>query len=134
MGSTVALRCRWYGEDRTSQPWPAQSQWSSYRSTALRDAFSQQADGAEDQSVHYAAALTMLAVAVFLLGYSLTPQGRALRRLYSTATVASGVSVQWEYKDPLHGEIYVGMTWGPAIAASTCSGEAQPSVSSVCSV
>lgn len=65
-----------------------QTQWSSYRLTALRDASNQQADGAEAQSVHYAAILTMLAVAVFLFGYSLTPQGRARRRLYST--VAGG--------------------------------------------
>lgn len=65
-----------------------QSQWSSYRLTALRDAANQQADDAESQSVHYAAALTMLAVAVFLFGYSLTPQGKARRRLYTT--VASG--------------------------------------------
>ena len=65
-----------------------QTQWSSYRLTALRDAANQQADAAEAQSVHYAAILTMLAVAVFLFGYSLTPQGRGRRRLYST--VAGG--------------------------------------------
>lgn len=65
-----------------------QTQYSSYRLTALRDASNQQADGAEAQSVHYAAILTMLAVAVFLFGYSLTPQGRSRRRLYST--VAGG--------------------------------------------
>ena len=60
------------------------TQWSSYRLTALRDAANQQADAAEAQSVHYAAILTMLAVAVFLFGYSLTPQGRSRRRLFST--------------------------------------------------
>jgi tetratricopeptide (TPR) repeat protein len=65
-----------------------QTQWSSYRLTALRDASNQQADGAETQSVHYAAILTMLAVAVFLFGYSLTPQGRSRRRLFSS--VAAG--------------------------------------------
>ena len=65
-----------------------QTQWSSYRLTALRDGANQQADQAETHSVHYAAILTMLAVAVFLFGYSLTPQGRARRRLFST--VAGG--------------------------------------------
>ncbi len=65
-----------------------QTQWSSYRLTALRDASNQQADGAEAQSVHFAAILTMLAVAVFLFGYSLTPQGRSRRRLFSS--VAGG--------------------------------------------
>jgi hypothetical protein len=60
-----------------------QGQWSAYRLTALRDASNQQADDAEAQFVHYAAALTMLAVAVFLFGYSLTPQGATRRTLYS---------------------------------------------------
>ncbi len=60
-----------------------QSQWSAYRLTALRDAANEEADDAESQFVHYAAALTMLAVAVFLFGYSLTPQGRTRRVLYS---------------------------------------------------
>jgi tetratricopeptide (TPR) repeat protein len=58
-------------------------QWSAYRLTALREASNQAADDAEAQFVHYAAALTMLAVAVFLFGYSLTPQGRQRRRLYA---------------------------------------------------
>ncbi len=60
-----------------------QSQWSAYRLTALRDAANEQADDAESKFVNYAAALTMLAVAVFLFGYSLTPQGQARRHLYS---------------------------------------------------
>jgi hypothetical protein len=60
-----------------------QSQWPAYRLSALRDAANQQADDAEAKFVHYAAALTMLAVAVFLFGYSLTPQGEARRLLYS---------------------------------------------------
>ena len=64
------------------------SQWQSDYLTALRDASNQEADDAEAQFVHYAAALTMLAVAVFLFGYSLTPQGRLRRRLYSR--VATG--------------------------------------------
>ena len=61
-----------------------QSQWSAYRLTALRDGANQESDDAESQFVHYAAALTMLAVAVFLFGYSLTPQGRGRRVLYSS--------------------------------------------------
>jgi tetratricopeptide (TPR) repeat protein len=64
------------------------SQFQADYLTALRDAANQEADDAEGQFVHYAAALTMLAVAVFLFGYSLTPQGRLRRRLYSR--VASG--------------------------------------------
>lgn len=60
-----------------------QSQWPAYRLTALRDAANQQAEDAESKFVNYAAALTMLAVAVFLFGYSLTPQGQARRILYS---------------------------------------------------
>jgi tetratricopeptide (TPR) repeat protein len=64
-----------------------QGQWSAYRLTALRDASNQQADDAEGQFVHYAAALTMLAVAVFLFGYSLTPQGATRRTLYSRVAV-----------------------------------------------
>jgi tetratricopeptide (TPR) repeat protein len=66
-----------------------QGQREAYRLTALRDASNQAADDAEAQFVHYAAALTMLAVAVFLLGYSLTPQGQARRLLYSR--VAGGL-------------------------------------------
>jgi tetratricopeptide (TPR) repeat protein len=64
-----------------------QSQWHAYRLTALRDAANQQADDAEGKFVNYAAALTMLAVAVFLFGYSLTPQGQARRILYSRVAV-----------------------------------------------
>ena len=64
-----------------------QSQWSAYRLSALREAANQQADDAEAKFVHYAAALTMLAVAVFLLGYSLTPQGQSRRHLYSRVAV-----------------------------------------------
>lgn len=60
-----------------------QSQYEAYRLTALRDGANQEADDAEAKFVAYAAALTMLAVAVFLFGYSLTPQGHARRTLYS---------------------------------------------------
>ena len=60
-----------------------QSQRQAYVLTALRDASNQAADDAESHFVYYAAALTMLAVSVFLFGYSLTPQGRQRRLLYS---------------------------------------------------
>ena len=73
-----------------------QSQWSAYQLSALRDGANQQADDAEAKFVHYAAALTMLAVAVFLLGYSLTPQGQSRRLLYSrVAVVFVGVAGLW---------------------------------------
>ncbi len=65
-----------------------QSQWPAYHLSALRDAANEQADDAESKFVNYAAALTMLAVAVFLFGYSLTPQGQARRVLYSRVAVA----------------------------------------------
>jgi tetratricopeptide (TPR) repeat protein len=67
------------------------AQFDAYKLTALRDAANEEADTAEGQFVHYAAALTMLAVAVFLLGYSLTPQGRLRHRLYASA--ATGLVV-----------------------------------------
>jgi hypothetical protein len=60
-----------------------QAQFSAFRLSALRDAANQEAEDAEAEFVHFAAALTMLAVAVFLFGYSLTPQGQGRRRLYS---------------------------------------------------
>jgi tetratricopeptide (TPR) repeat protein len=81
-------------------------QWQSYRSTALRDAANEEADEAEGQFVHYAASLTMLAVAVFLLGYSLTPQGRQRHRLY--AVCAGGL-------------VLVGGTWALVHALSPVS-------------
>jgi tetratricopeptide (TPR) repeat protein len=81
-------------------------QWQAYDLTALRDAANEEAGTAEGQFVHYAAALTMLAVAVFLLGYSLTPQGRARYRLY--ATCAAGL-------------VLVGGTWALVQALSPVS-------------
>jgi len=59
-----------------------------YRLSALRDAANAEGDRAEVQFTNYAVSLTMLAVAVFLFGYSLTPQGRARRKLF--AGVATG--------------------------------------------
>src|SRR5258708_22956641 len=42
------------------------------------------ADGAQARFAHLAAALTMLTVAVFLFGFSLTPQGKERRALFLT--------------------------------------------------
>ena len=66
-----------------------EAQRPAYEFTALRDASNQAAEDYEAKFVQYAAALTMLAVAVFLFGYSLTPQGRSRRTLYSR--VAGGL-------------------------------------------
>jgi tetratricopeptide (TPR) repeat protein len=63
----------------------------SYRLSAEREAANQEADAAESRFSHLAAALIMLAVAVFLFGYSLTPQGRNRRGLFTF--VASGFLV-----------------------------------------
>jgi tetratricopeptide (TPR) repeat protein len=81
------------------------SQYQADQLNALRDASNEEADDAESEFVHYAAALTMLAVAVFLFGYSLTPQGRLRRRLYSrvaTGFVAvAGVWALFQVLSPL---------------------------------
>ena len=82
----------WYSpaqDPRFPTRYMQQGQRTAYELTALRDASNQASDDAEAAFVHYAAALTMLAVAVFLLGYSLTPQGRIRRLLYSR--VAGGL-------------------------------------------
>lgn len=63
----------------------------SYRLSAEREAANQEADAAESRFAHLAAALIMLAVSVFLFGYSLTPQGRDRRGLFTF--VASGFLV-----------------------------------------
>ncbi|HEV3127837.1 MAG TPA: hypothetical protein VGY32_02580 [Solirubrobacteraceae bacterium] len=80
-------------------------QWSSYRLSALRDGANQRAEDGESKFVHYAAALTALAVAVFLFGYSLTPNGQPRRRLYSrTATtfvVVAGIYALVQALTPL---------------------------------
>jgi hypothetical protein len=58
-------------------------QRETYRLSALREAENQRADGAEGRFAHLAAALIMFAVAVFLFGYSLTPQGADRRGLFT---------------------------------------------------
>jgi hypothetical protein len=59
--------------------------------SARRDAANEQADAAENRFVHFTAALTLFAVAVFLFGYSLTPQGQRRRNLF--VRVAAGFVV-----------------------------------------
>jgi tetratricopeptide (TPR) repeat protein len=74
----------------------AASRREAYRLGALRDAENAEGDRAEEQFTAYAVSLTMLAVAVFLFGYSLTPQGRPRRRLFAgTATAFVAVAGGW---------------------------------------
>jgi hypothetical protein len=63
-----------------------------------------EADAAETRFAHLAAALTMLAVAVFLFGFSLTPQGRERRALFlSCATLFVFAGVVWALAFGLRG-------------------------------
>jgi tetratricopeptide (TPR) repeat protein len=50
---------------------------------ALKDGANAEGDRAEEQFTSYAVSLTLFAVAVFLLGYSLTPAGARQRRLFA---------------------------------------------------
>jgi tetratricopeptide (TPR) repeat protein len=80
------------------------AQWEGYRLLGLREAANQQADAAEGRFAHLAAALTMLVVAVFLFGYSLTPQGRERRALFSgVATAFALVGLAWAIFHGLRG-------------------------------
>jgi tetratricopeptide (TPR) repeat protein/type II secretory pathway pseudopilin PulG len=80
------------------------AQWEGYRLLGLREAANQQADAAEGRFAHLAAALTMLVVAVFLFGYSLTPQGRERRVLFSgVATAFALVGLAWAIFHGLRG-------------------------------
>ena len=80
------------------------AQWEGYRLLGLREAANQQADAAEGRFAHLAAALTMLVVAVFLFGYSLTPQGRERRALFSSvATAFALVGLAWAVFHGLRG-------------------------------
>jgi tetratricopeptide (TPR) repeat protein len=80
------------------------AQWEGYRLLGLREAANQQADAAEGRFAHLAAALTMLVVAVFLFGYSLTPQGRERRALFSgVATAFALVGLGWAVFHGLRG-------------------------------
>jgi tetratricopeptide (TPR) repeat protein len=54
-----------------------------YQLDGLKEASNTEAAAAEKQFTRYAVSLAILAVAVFLLGYSLTPHGRHHRKLYA---------------------------------------------------
>jgi tetratricopeptide (TPR) repeat protein len=84
----------WYGPESDSAfptRYAQAAQRESYRLLALREAANQQSERAELRFAHLAAALTMLSVGVFLFGYSLTPQGRDRRALFSV--VATGFAL-----------------------------------------
>jgi tetratricopeptide (TPR) repeat protein len=55
---------------------------------ALRDAANTESSAWSKRSASYAAILTMLAVALYLFGFALTPQGRALRGLFASVGTA----------------------------------------------
>jgi hypothetical protein len=59
------------------------SRREAYRFDSLRDGATHEAEMAEKQFTRYAVSLAMFAVAVFLLGYALTPFGHRHRRLYA---------------------------------------------------
>jgi hypothetical protein len=61
----------------------AQASWNAERLTALRDAALERSADREGQSVAYTITLSMFGVAIFLFGFTLTPQGRARARLFS---------------------------------------------------
>ena len=96
-----------YSPDRDSSfptRYERAAQWEGYRLLGLREAANHQADAAERRFAHLAAALTMLVVAVFLFGYSLTPQGRERRALFSgVATALALVGLAWAVFHGLRG-------------------------------
>src|SRR3954452_16936948 len=66
----------------------AQSRHEAYVLAAERAGANRKASRAENQYTRFAVSFTMLAIAVFLFGYSLTPHGRPRRRLFAgTASV-----------------------------------------------
>jgi hypothetical protein len=67
----------------------AQASWNAERLTALRDAALARSADREGQSVAYTITLSMFGVAIFLFGFTLTPQGRQRAKLFSAA--ASGM-------------------------------------------
>jgi tetratricopeptide (TPR) repeat protein len=73
------------------QRYLADSRREVYLIDALRAGASREAEHTEKQFTEFAVALTLFAVAVFLLGFSLSPYGRPHRRLF--ATTAAGLVV-----------------------------------------
>jgi tetratricopeptide (TPR) repeat protein len=71
----------------------AQSRRESYVLAAERAGANRKAARAENQYTKFAVSFTMLAIAVFLFGYSLTPHGRPRRRLFAgTASIFVAVA------------------------------------------
>jgi len=62
----------------------ADNRWETYLLEARRDGASVEAESAEKQFTRYAIALTLFAVSVFLLGFSLSPYGKPHRHLFAT--------------------------------------------------
>ncbi|HTD79865.1 MAG TPA: hypothetical protein VK898_19680, partial [Chloroflexota bacterium] len=96
--STARGQPGWYSPEADPQypnRYHVAVQRESYLLSARRDAANQKADAAENRFIHFTAALTLFAVAVFLFGYSLTPQGQKRRRLFTRAAagfvVAGGI-------------------------------------------
>lgn len=71
-------------------PWRylADSRRDAYLIDALRTGASREAVGAEKQFTEFAVGLTVFAVAVFLLGFSLSPYGTPHRHLFATTAAA----------------------------------------------
>jgi tetratricopeptide (TPR) repeat protein len=66
----------------------ARARRDSFREAALRDAANAEASDWGKRGSSYAAILTLLAVALYLFGFALTPQGRQLRGLFASVGLA----------------------------------------------
>ncbi|HEY5197459.1 MAG TPA: hypothetical protein VIJ51_10585 [Solirubrobacteraceae bacterium] len=83
----------------------ADASWNAERLTALRDAALERSSDREGQSVAYTITLTMFGVAIFLFGFTLTPQGRERARLFSlTASGMVVFALIYGAYEGLHGE------------------------------
>jgi hypothetical protein len=117
-------RCKsgnWYRPEHGIVGYEEKTQEVGYRLDAERVAADAEADAAESRFAHLAAALTMLSVAVFLFGYSLTPQGHERRGFF--LTIASGFlffGVGWSIYHVAQGQTHP----PPAAAKAFAAGEA----------
>jgi tetratricopeptide (TPR) repeat protein len=85
-----------------------------------RDAYNQQAEGAEEHFTRYAVTLAGFSVAVVLLGFSLTPRGRDRRQLFALATAGLALSsAGWAVWTGLQGDSKGG---GAAAAVAVAEG------------
>lgn len=71
------------GTEGYAYPYRTSDQRTYYQLDGLRESADTEAAASEKQFTRYAVSLAILAVAVFLLGYSLTPHGRHHRKLYA---------------------------------------------------